>query len=284
MSDHHEQLAAVEAAIAKDPGNEEWQRLRADLLEVIQLKQQLSAVTGGGEAAAAMASSAAASELRSYSIGDKCQAVFEQDGQWYNAKIVALAADGYFVAYLGYGNTAQVDFAELRPYVRPDTSEWRTGIDVLAIAPSDGRWYEARIVAVKQAVATVRFVGESDVSEVELDAVRLPKKEASAQPTTTDEPKDDAAAKLPKQMEVRPDDSEEVVARKKRKLNMYRRQEKKEKEEKHGDDRRSSWQNFSKKNKTVNKVKNNHDPNWDPTRDRGEIAARERIERGFGPI
>jgi len=279
---HQEQLAAVEAAIAKDPGNEEWQRLRADLLEVIQLKQQLSAVTGEAAAASGSGAAAVATELRSYSIGDKCQALFEQDGQWYNAKVVALAADGYFVTYLGYGNTAQVDFAELRPYVRPDTSEWRAGVEVLAIAPSDGRWYEARIVNVKQAAATVRFAGESDPHEVELDAVRLPKQPAApAQPQP--EAKDDGA-KVPRQMEVRPDDSEEVVARKKRKLNMYRRQEKKEKEEKHGDERRNSWQSFSKKNKTVNRVKNFHDPNWDPTRDRGEIAARERIERGFGPI
>ena len=55
------------------------------------------------------------------------QAIFEQDAAWYNAKIVALAEDGYFVTFLGYGNTAQVDFPEVRPYVRPDTSEWRVG-------------------------------------------------------------------------------------------------------------------------------------------------------------
>ena len=65
---------------------------------------------------------------------------------------------------------------------------------------------------------------------------------------------------------------------------MYRRQEKKEKEAQAGDDRRNSWQAFQKKNKTISKSKNHHDPNWDPTKDRGEAAARERIERGFGPI
>ena len=47
MSDvdrYQDQLAAVDAAIAKDPGNPEWTKLRADLLEVIQLKQQLSQI------------------------------------------------------------------------------------------------------------------------------------------------------------------------------------------------------------------------------------------------
>ena len=50
-------------------------------------------------------------------------------------------------------------------------------------------------------------------------------------------------------------------------------------DEKAGDDRRNSWMNFSKKNKTINKSKNNHDPNWDPTKDRGEAYAREKMER-----
>ena len=59
----------------------------------------------------------------------------------------------------------------------------------------------------------------------------------------------------------------------KKKLNMYKRQERKEKEEVQGEGRRSSWQNFAKKNKTVQKVKNGHDPNWDPTRDHGELSA-----------
>ncbi len=85
--------------------------------------------------------------LRSYAIGERCQAPYE-DGHWYNAKVrvaarlcgpallsgsgtrphretllthahtplsqvVALAEDGYFVTYLGYGNTAQVRKASL---------------------------------------------------------------------------------------------------------------------------------------------------------------------------
>ena len=159
--------------------------MRTDLLEVIALKQQLSAVTvraregigargskgrfsskacatapapltmclrhsisrpprdgSQGETASMVAvgaGTATSSDLRSYSIGDKCQALFESDGKWYNSKVVALAEDGYFVTYLGYGNTAQVDVNEVRPYVRPDTTEWRQGADVLAIAPSDGK-------------------------------------------------------------------------------------------------------------------------------------------------
>jgi len=60
---------------------------------------------------------------------------------------------------------------------------------------------------------------------------------------------------------------------------MYKPQEKKEKEENQGEGRRSSWQNFAHKNKTVKKAKNGHDPNWDPTRDHGELAARMQMEK-----
>lgn len=300
LREYEQQLQAVDAAIAKDPGNEEWLRLRADLLEVIQLKQQLSEVKGEAAAAAAVAAAgegaaAAASDLRSYAIGDKCQAVFEQDAQWYNAKVVALAEDGYFVTYLGYGNTAQVEFGEVRPYVRPDTSTWRAGTECMAIAPADGRWHEGRIVNVKPQVVTVRFHGESELAEVEIDCVRLhsapPAKEPPPKQGVASSSGDGAASaakeesggpRLPKALEVRPDDSEEDAARKKRKLNMFKRQEKKEKEEKHGDDRRNSWQSFSRRNKTVQKTKNGHDPNWDPTRDHGETQARLAMDGRFG--
>lgn len=284
-TEYEEQLEAVDAALAKDPTNEEWRRLRADLLEVIELKQQLSAVKG--EAAHATASSSAqadVSNLRSYAIGDKCQAIFEGDGHWYNAKVVALAEDGCFIIYLGFGNTAQVEFSELRPYVRPDTTDWRPGTDCTAISPADSRWYEAKIVSVKPAAAVVRFAGEAETQEVELDSVRLKKAAAPAPAaSSSSSTAQGEEPKVPKQMEIRADDSEETVARKKRKLNMYRRQEKKDKEDKATDDRRNSWQSFQKKNKTISKSKNNHDPNWDPTRNRDEAASRERMERGFGP-
>ena len=96
-----------------------------------------------------------------------------QDGQWYNAKIVALAADGYFVTFLGYGNTAQVDFGEVRPYQRPDTTDWRAGAECIAVHAADGRWYEAKLLAVRATAVSVRFNGESEAVDVDLDAVRM---------------------------------------------------------------------------------------------------------------
>lgn len=242
------QLATVDAAIAQDPSNDEWTRLKADLLEVIALTKQLCEASE--EASESNPAAAINTNLKSYTVGEKCQAVFEMDGQWYNAKVVALAEDGYFVTYLGYGNTAQVDFAEVRPYVRPDTSGWNRSAEIHAMVASEQRWYPARLVSVEPTSARVRFHGEADIVEVELDHVRLAPSAAassSAQPaagaSASGSAQADAQAKrLPRGLEVLPDDSTEDAARKKRKLNMFKRQEKKEREEKHGDERRSSWQ------------------------------------------
>jgi len=264
------QLQQVEAAIEQDPGNKEWAKLKADLLEVIQLTSELAQVK-------ASTSNMREEELRTYSVGEKCQAIFEQDGQWYNAKIVALSEDGYFVTFLSYGNTAQVEFSEVRPYQRPDTSGWARGGECSAIYAADSRWYDAVLVEVKAASATIIFKGETDPTEVDIDFVR-PKQAVERKQQETKEVEAKAAA-LPKSLEIRPDDSQEAIEKKKRKLNMFKRQERKEKEEAHSDNRRASWNSFAKKNKTINKAKNHHDPHWDPTRDHGELAARVQMEK-----
>eukprot|EP00964_Phaeocystis_antarctica_P075700 scaffold46743_cov63-Phaeocystis_antarctica.AAC.1 len=155
----------VEAAIAQDPGNREWTTLRNDLLEVIELTGELGQIKSTESAPAREV------ELRTYSVGEKCQAIFEMDGSWYNAKIVALAEDGYFVTFLGYGNTAQVEFNEVRPYQRPDTSLLVPGEEVSAVH-SDARWYDAVLNEIKGKVAFVTFKGETEPAEVDLDFVR----------------------------------------------------------------------------------------------------------------
>jgi hypothetical protein len=64
----------VEAAIEQDPTNREWTKLKADLLEVIQLTSELAQVK------ASSSNAVQDEELKTYSIGEKCQAIFEQEG------------------------------------------------------------------------------------------------------------------------------------------------------------------------------------------------------------
>mmetsp|Transcript_22157 Transcript_22157/g.47855 ORF Transcript_22157/g.47855 Transcript_22157/m.47855 type:complete len:292 (-) Transcript_22157:336-1211(-) len=274
LKTYRQQLAQVEAAIAADPDNSEWTKLRNDLVEVIELTSELAQV----KASSGAGPSGEADEMRTFAVGEKCQAIYELDGQWYNAKVVALAEDGYFVAFLGYGNTAQVDFNEVRPYQRPDTHGWSAGTEVTAVHASDGRWYDAAVVDVRKNNVLVRFKGEHENAEVDVDFVKIKQ-------TTVEKKREEVKAeetsgpKLPKSLEVQPDDSEEAAEKKRKKLKMFKRQEKKDKEEKQGEGRRSTWQSFKKKNKVINKSKNFHDPNWDPTRDHGELAARQQMEK-----
>jgi survival-of-motor-neuron-related-splicing factor 30 len=104
LAEYRQQLAQVEAAIANDPGNVEWIKLRDDLVEVIELTSEIAETADP----AVGLSGTGVVPVKKWAVGERCQAIFEQDGQWYNAKIVALSEDGYFVTYLGFGNTAQV--------------------------------------------------------------------------------------------------------------------------------------------------------------------------------
>lgn len=175
LATYRQQLAQVEAAIAQDPDNQEWTKLRTDLNEVIELTSELAEVRAS--------TAENDGEARTYAVGEKCQALYEQESAWYNAKIVATAEDGYFVTFLGYGNTAQVEFNEVRPYVRPDTTGWRKHSEVTAVHPSDGRWYDATVVEVRAGSVLVKFAGEGESSEVDIDFVRT--KMSQARPATS---------------------------------------------------------------------------------------------------
>ena len=181
-----------------------------------------------------------------------------------------------------------MEFNEVRPYVRPETSSWVAGLECSAVHSSDGRWYEGNLVEVREGTALIRFQGETETSEVELDFIR-PKLSAAAERKRKAEEEEAAAEEakraIPKSLEILPGDSEETIEKKKKKLKMFKRQEKKAALESLGEGRRSSWQAFKGKNKTIGKSKNFHDPRWDPTRDHGELAARLQIEKysTFGP-
>lgn len=146
LDEYRAQLAQVDAAIASDPGNQEWAKLRADLLEVIELTSELAAV----KETAGPSTAVRPEDLRTYSVGEKCQAIFEQDGQWYNAKVVALVDDGYFVTYLGYGNTGQARLAARARLAgtapaRPRLANKR----VIPSPPARGRWSRSTITPVQ---------------------------------------------------------------------------------------------------------------------------------------
>ncbi|XP_042395887.1 survival of motor neuron-related-splicing factor 30-like isoform X3 [Zingiber officinale] len=50
-----------------------------------------------------------------FPVGTKVQAVWSEDGEWYDATIESITPNGYFVSYEVWGNTEEVDFANVRP-------------------------------------------------------------------------------------------------------------------------------------------------------------------------
>jgi hypothetical protein len=95
---------------------------------------------------------------------------------------------------------------------------------------SDGRWYEGSIVELREGSAIVRFQGETETAEVELDFIRPKvgasaerKRKAAAEAAAAEE----AKRVVPKSLEILPGDSEETIEKKKKKLKMFKRQEKK---------------------------------------------------------
>jgi hypothetical protein len=107
---------------------------------------------------------------------------------------------------------------------------------------SDGRWYEGSVVEVREGGALVRFQGETETAEVELDFIR-PKLGASAERKRKAAEEAAAAEEakrvVPKSMEILPGDSEETIEKKRTKLKMFKRQEKKAALETQGEGRRS---------------------------------------------
>jgi len=81
------QLQQVEAALTSDPSDEELQKLKTDLTEVIDLtKELLDQQRGTG--------SSHGEESQSWNVGDKCHAPWSQDGKYYEAVIEEIHDDG----------------------------------------------------------------------------------------------------------------------------------------------------------------------------------------------
>merc|ERR1712228_1045091 len=109
------QLQQVEAALTTDPENEELQQLKTDLEQVLALTQDLINAQLGASAEASSASGVKEEEaeeaerpkkkksrwtedpiipVKPWQVGEHCQAIYSVDGQYHDAKIEEINADG----------------------------------------------------------------------------------------------------------------------------------------------------------------------------------------------
>ncbi|XP_007023149.2 PREDICTED: survival of motor neuron-related-splicing factor 30 [Theobroma cacao] len=127
LSTYKEQLQQVRQLLVDDPGNLEYVDMEKELAEVIALTEELLAtakqneISGsdiGTSYSAPPAQSKEAGKTSDYEdkfpVGTKVQAVWSEDGEWYDATVEAITPNGYFVLYDGWGNKEEVDPANVR--------------------------------------------------------------------------------------------------------------------------------------------------------------------------
>ncbi|KAK4539822.1 hypothetical protein RGQ29_013497 [Quercus rubra] len=131
LATYKDQLHQVRELLVDDPGNSEYVDMERELKEVIALTEELLAtakqndISGSdigtsGRASPSLPHSKMDSESMldhqgRFPIGTKVQAVWSEDGEWYDATIEAYSPNGYFVSYDGWGNKEEVDPDNVRP-------------------------------------------------------------------------------------------------------------------------------------------------------------------------
>nr|AAC18929.1 hypothetical protein [Arabidopsis thaliana] len=131
-----EEKLNVRQLLSEDPRNSEYADMEKELKEVIALTEEVLATAKQNEISLSDAGVSAEATpgspdlegawektgLRNdpihegkFPVGTKVQAVFSDDGEWYDATIEAHTANGYFVAYDEWGNKEEVDPDNVRP-------------------------------------------------------------------------------------------------------------------------------------------------------------------------
>ncbi|KAF6135262.1 hypothetical protein GIB67_037346 [Kingdonia uniflora] len=126
---YKDQLHQVQNLLADDPGNVEYTDMEKELEEVVALTEELlvtakESKTGTDIAGKRLSqqtshrdeeSNSVADSFGKFPIGAKVQAVWSEDGEWYDATVEAHTPDGYYVAYNAWGNKEEVDPDNVRP-------------------------------------------------------------------------------------------------------------------------------------------------------------------------
>ncbi|KAG6508929.1 hypothetical protein ZIOFF_034311 [Zingiber officinale] len=181
----------------------------------------------------------------SFPVGTKVQAVWSEDGEWYDATIESITPNGYFVSYEVWGNTEEFLLKEFELLLE--------NACMLAMLASGACWYEQRCTGclwAKVDFANVRPVEEVNAlleAEREAEATRQAIKRKIAQAAITDF----QARTLPAKLRIDPNDPDDVKAAKRKKIHSFKSKVRSEQLEVAQNKRQNAWQQFqSAKGKT----------------------------------
>ncbi|XP_047080430.1 survival of motor neuron-related-splicing factor 30-like [Lolium rigidum] len=123
LTTYKDQLREVRKLIKEkkdDNGISEYVDMEKELQEVITLTEELLATANQSESAQNDALDDPSQSHEKFAVGTKVQAVYSDDGEWYNATIEGLTPIGYYVTYDNWGNKEEVDPANVRPLEAAD--------------------------------------------------------------------------------------------------------------------------------------------------------------------
>ncbi|XP_002733799.1 survival of motor neuron-related-splicing factor 30-like [Saccoglossus kowalevskii] len=127
LQTHTAQLQQVEAALTNDPENEELLKLKTDLQEVIELTQDL---LDAKPSSSTDDSSITPSSNKLWNLGDECQAIYSDDGLYYDAVISEIVDDSRVqVTFNGWGNKEITSASSLKPVDSNKRSSSEAGLD-----------------------------------------------------------------------------------------------------------------------------------------------------------
>ncbi|XP_042000021.1 survival of motor neuron-related-splicing factor 30-like [Salvia splendens] len=156
LSTYQEQLQQVRKLLKDDPKNSEFLDMEKELAEVIALTEELlttakqndgsSELVNGtsGEASPDLQLSGitfdkprtTAIDGNKFPLGTKVQAVWSEDGEWYDATIESHSPNGYYVTYDGWGNKEEVDPDNVRP-IQEGTADPLLEAEKIAVATKE---------------------------------------------------------------------------------------------------------------------------------------------------
>jgi survival-of-motor-neuron-related-splicing factor 30 len=121
IAEFSDQLADVENALRADPTNSELldaKKSLGDVLKELHDIQELSKKIEKKDTATNNNNSSSSAKVKAVQeaaaakgiyVGMLCEAIYSGDGQWYNARVNDINADGVLVVFDGYGNTDTID-------------------------------------------------------------------------------------------------------------------------------------------------------------------------------
>ncbi|KAJ1460267.1 hypothetical protein M885DRAFT_510087 [Pelagophyceae sp. CCMP2097] len=254
LATYADQLFQVEGLLQADPQNDQFQKLRQDLRDVIKLTEDLIKFQHDQGAAAAEAAERTQADgdayLARYQVGMRVEAFFATEEKWFPAVITAIAEDhqSYTVVYIGFGNAETIDSDRVRPLLCDDLLDAMkivVGYECRGRFSGDGKYYDCVVSGVTDFGYKVTFTAYGNAEELPLEYLRQGTADARAATEVTRE--DDGSYRIPEHLRLQSTDTDADKLRKRRKVKALKQKVKTKEQDEARDSSRNSWQSFNTK-------------------------------------